>query len=49
MMAVSLDKLSALEAWRVTAEESIGTLLQRSTEMTTWIDKTVARIKSLEF
>jgi len=42
MMATSLDKLSALEAWWVIAKESMGTLLQRST-------KTTARIKSLEF
>jgi hypothetical protein len=48
-MATSLDKLSTLEAWRVTAEESMGTLLQRSTEMTTRMDETAARIKSLEF
>ena len=49
MMATSLDKLSALEAWRVTTEESMGTLLQRSTETTTMMDETTACIKSLEF
>jgi hypothetical protein len=49
MMATSLDKLSVLEAWRVTAEESMGTLFQHSTEMTRRLDETTARIKSLEF
>jgi hypothetical protein len=49
MMVTSLDKLSVLEAWRVTTEESMDMLLQRSTETTAWMDETVARIKSLEF
>jgi hypothetical protein len=37
MMATSLNKLSALEAWHITTEESMDTLLQRSTETTTRI------------
>jgi hypothetical protein len=49
MMATSLDKQSALEAWRVTADESMGTLLKRSTETMMQMDETAARIKSLEF
>ena len=49
MMATSLDKLSVLQAWRVTDHESMGTLLQRSMETTTRMDETAARIKSLEF
>jgi DNA repair exonuclease SbcCD ATPase subunit len=49
MMATSLDKLSALEAWHTKAEESMGTLLQRTTETTTRMEEMAARVKSLEF
>jgi len=49
MMSTSLDKLSSVEAWRTTAQESMETLLKRTTDSTARIDDTAARIQRLEF
>jgi len=49
MMTTTLDKLSALEAWQTTAEESLGTLLQRSSATATRVEETASRVTRLEF
>lgn len=47
-MKMTLDMLSALEAWQTMADESMGTLLHHSTETTRRVDETAARIANLE-
>ena len=49
MMTTTLDKLSALEAWQTTAEESLGTLLERSSATATRVKETASRVTRLEF
>lgn len=49
MMKESLDKWSGLEAWRMTADEALGELLQKTTTVAEQVDSAAARITTLEF
>ena len=44
MMQESLDMWSGMEAWRLTADESFGVLLEKTTSVTERIDSATTRI-----
>ena len=48
MMQESLDMWSGMEAWRLTAGESFGVLLEKTTSVTERIDSAMTRITRLE-